>query len=239
MKLDILYEDTDYIIIHKPSGLLSIPDRHNAEIASALQIVRHTFDSVLVVHRLDRDTSGILCFAKNEASHKYLSSLFANRTIEKFYLGIVHGSMPEASGVIDAAIMEHPTVNGKMIIHQKQGKPSITKFEVIENFGLYSLVQFSILTGRTHQIRVHMQHYGHSIVGDGVYGKADPIYISQLKKRFKLSKNEEEERPILHRLALHASKLKFIREDGSPLTVECPLPKDMQATVQQCRKWLR
>jgi 23S rRNA pseudouridine955/2504/2580 synthase/23S rRNA pseudouridine1911/1915/1917 synthase len=135
--------------------------------------------------------------------------------------------------------MEHPVIKGKMIIHQKQGKPSITKFEVMESFGLYTFVKFDILTGRTHQIRVHMQNYGHPIVCDEVYGKVDPVFISQLKKKFKLSKEEEEEKPILQRLALHAFRLCFTDAAGKAIDVEAPLPRDMNAMLKQCLKWMK
>lgn len=239
MKLDLLYEDSHYIIVNKPSGLLSIPDRHNAAIPSVLGLLRLQFPSVFTIHRLDKDTSGILCFAKDEDTHRYTSQLFEKREVKKNYIGIVHGSMQEESGVIEDAIMEHPVIKGKMIIHQKQGKPSITKYEVIESFGLYSFVKFDILTGRTHQIRVHMQNYGHPIVCDVMYGKPDPVFISQLKKKFKLSKDEEEEKPILSRLALHAFRLNFMGPDGKEIDIEAPLPKDMNAMLNQCRKWLK
>ena len=125
-----------------------------------------------------------------------------------------------------------------MMIHQKQGKPSITQYKVLESFGLFSVVEFDIQTGRTHQIRVHMQNIGHPIVCDSLYGKADGIFLSQLKRNFKLSKQEETERPVLNRMALHASFLSFPSASGEVIQVEAPLPKVMQAFVQQCRKWL-
>ncbi|MCF8292344.1 MAG: RluA family pseudouridine synthase [Chitinophagaceae bacterium] len=239
MKLDILYEDEHYIIVNKPSGLLSIPDRHNAAIPSVTGLLRSMYPSIFIIHRLDKDTSGILCFAKDEETHRYTSQLFEHRQVKKNYIGIVHGSMANESGTIEDAIMEHPVIKGKMIIHQKQGKPSITKFEVMESFGLYTFVKFDILTGRTHQIRVHMQNYGHPIVCDEVYGKVDPVFISQLKKKFKLSKEEEEEKPILQRLALHAFRLCFTDAAGKAIDVEAPLPRDMNAMLKQCLKWLK
>lgn len=238
-KLEILYEDDHYIIVNKPSGMLSIPDRHNANIPSVTGILRSMYPSIFIIHRLDRDTSGIICFAKDEETHRYTSQLFEHREVKKNYVGIVHGAMIDESGTIEDAIMEHPYIKGKMLIHQKQGKPSITKYDVLESFGLYSFVKFDILTGRTHQIRVHMQNHGHPIVCDTMYGTPDPVFISQLKKRFKLSKDEEEEKPILSRLALHAFRLNFIGVDGKEIDIEAPLPKDMNAMLNQCRKWLK
>ena len=121
-----------------------------------------------------------------------------------------------------------------MILHAK-GKPSFTEFEVLEDFKRFSWVKFKILTGRTHQIRVHAQYIGHSIVGDELYGDGKPVFLSSLKKKYNLSKAEIEERPILSRLALHSASLKFILNDDE-LLFEAPLPKDLKALLQQLRK---
>jgi 23S rRNA pseudouridine955/2504/2580 synthase/23S rRNA pseudouridine1911/1915/1917 synthase len=123
-----------------------------------------------------------------------------------------------------------------MIIH-KRGKASVTDYEVLEEFGKYSFVRFQIHTGRTHQIRVHMQYLGHPLVCDDLYGDPTPILLSTLKKKFKLSKNELEERPIMSRLALHAAALHFKDATGEKLQLEAEMPKDMRALLQQLRKW--
>jgi 23S rRNA pseudouridine1911/1915/1917 synthase len=118
----------------------------------------------------------------------------------------------------------------------KKGKESSTEYEVLENFRLFSWMQFRILTGRTHQIRVHMKHLGHPIVCDELYGDGKPVFISSIKrKKFNLSKDEEAERPILSRLALHAAKLKF-QLNNSTYELEAELPKDLRALLQQLRK---
>ncbi|HQW46005.1 MAG: RluA family pseudouridine synthase [Bacteroidetes bacterium] len=239
MKLSIIYEDDDYIIINKPSGVLSIPDRHNAELPSVTKVLRDKYASIFIVHRIDKETSGCICFAKNEEAHKYASMLFEKRLIEKKYLGIVHGSFDQASGIIEDAIMEHPVIKGKMIINQKQGKPSTTVYETIANYGTYSLVSFHILTGRTHQIRIHSANLGHPIVCDALYGLTNPVYISSLKKKYKMSKDILEETPILNRLALHAFSLKFTTAKGKQIVAEAPLSKDMDAMLKQCNKWLK
>jgi 23S rRNA pseudouridine1911/1915/1917 synthase len=173
IKPDIIYEDEHYIIVNKPSGLLSIPDRHNDSIPSVTGLLRQLYPSVYIVHRIDRVTSGILCFAKDEETHRYTSQLFEHRQVSKHYLGLVHGTLAAEEGIIERAMMEHPVIKGKMMIHQKQGKPSTTKFKVVEAFGLYSLVEFDLLTGRTHQIRLHISDYGNPIVCDELYGKPD------------------------------------------------------------------
>lgn len=239
MKLDIIFEDDQYVFVNKPSGVLTIPDRHNAELNSVVGALRKRYESIFIVHRLDRDTSGCLCFAKDEQTHKYTSQLFEKRGVDKYYLGVVHGDVFPTSGLIDAAIMEHPVLKGKMIVNQKQGKPSQTEYEVIHNFGKYSFVQFKLLTGRTHQIRVHCKNMEHPLLCDVLYGKDESIFISELKKKYHLSKTEEEEKPILNRLALHAFKLNFKNEAGKEINIEAPLPRDLNALLKQCQKWLK
>lgn len=234
MRPAILFENEMFIAIDKPSGLLSIPDRLGQEI-SLKDILKETYGDIYTVHRLDRDTSGVIVFAKTEAAHKLLSRLFEGRDMEKYYLGLVYGNLVTGSGSIDAPIMEHPGKATKMMTHAK-GKASLTDYEVLQSFRLYSWVQFRIHTGRTHQIRVHMQHLGHPIVCDEIYGDAKPLLLSSLKKNFKLAKTAGEEKPILSRLALHSHRLSFT-VDGKIYDLEAPLPKDLRAVLQQLTKW--
>lgn len=237
MQLEILYDDADLIIINKPSGALVIPDRFNSALPSLGRVLEAQLgQQIWVVHRLDRDTSGAICFAKNEQTHRYLSGLFQEREVNKYYLGLVHGRVTPEKARIEKAIIEHPTIKGKMIV-AKKGKASITDYEVLEQWPLYSLLQFQIHTGRTHQIRVHMQSIGHSIVCDEVYGDGKPFLLSSIKKKYKRSDNEEEERPLLNRLALHAFRLEFIKADGTEIKVQAPLPRDIAACVKQLNKW--
>jgi 23S rRNA pseudouridine1911/1915/1917 synthase len=231
---EILIENDHFIVLNKPSGLLSIPDREGKEF-SLKQMLQEKYGEIFTVHRLDRDTSGIIVFAKDEHTHKYLSQAFEERTVEKYYLGIVNGVPPEKKMTIDEPIAENTTKRGVMLIHQR-GKQSITDYEVLEEFGKFSLLRFRIHTGRTHQIRVHMQHVGHPIVVDPLYGDGSPILVSSFKKKYNLSKSEEEERPILGRLGLHAEKLLFNDAQGNSHMVEAPLHKDMRALLQQLRK---
>ena len=121
----------------------------------------------------------------------------------------------------------------------RKGKESITEYEVLDSYRQYSWLQFKILTGRTHQIRVHMKHLGHPVVCDELYGDGKPVFLSQLKKKFNLSQSELEERPILNRLALHSAQLSFKGVGGEEYTLEAPLPKDLRATINQLGKQVK
>ena len=235
MKASLLFENDDFVAVNKEAGMLTIPDRHDDAQPSLYRILSQQYGKIFIVHRLDRDTSGLILFAKNEPTHKYLSRLFEQRNIEKKYLGIVRGSMPDKKGVVNEPIAEHPTRKGVMII-SKKGKPSLTDYEVVEDYGIYSLVQFNIHSGRTHQIRVHTQSLGHPIICDTVYGDGKPILLSSFKKKYKLSQHDLEERPIISRPALHSHSLLFKDIHQKELSVEAPLPKDMKALLQQLKK---
>lgn len=232
---DIIKETGQFIAVNKPSGLLSIPDREGKDISLKV-LLQQQYGPIFTVHRIDRDTSGVIVFARDEATHKFLSEAFQERTVEKYYTGIVNGIITEKKQTIDAPIMEHPGKQGVMIIHKK-GKPSVTDYEVMEEYGKYSVVRFRIHTGRTHQIRIHMKNIGHPIVCDPVYGDGAPVLVSSLKSRYNLSKAEEEERPILNRLGLHAQQLIFTDTEGTQHNIEAPLHKDMRALIQQLKKW--
>ncbi len=233
MKPDIIFEDDLLIALNKPSGLLSIPDREGKEI-SLKQILQNNYKEIFTVHRLDKGTSGVIVFAKDENTHKQLSQLFETHATEKIYTGLVHGTPSPAHGKIEAAIMQHPSGNNKMVINAK-GKLSVTDYEVLENFKRFAWVQFKILTGRTHQIRIHAQHIGNSIICDELYGDGKPVYLSSLKSKYNLSKKEETEKPLLQRLALHSASLKFNLNDKEYF-FEATIPKDLKALLQQLRK---
>jgi len=132
--------------------------------------------------------------------------------------------------------MEHPAKPGIMVVN-RNGKASLTDYKVEEELGPYSLVKFQIHTGRTHQIRVHMQFLGHPIACDDLYGDGRPVLLSSIKRNFKLSRSEEQERPILARLGLHSQSLRFTDAAGTLHTLEAEMPKDMRALLQQLRKW--
>ena len=234
MKFETIFENEFFIAINKPSGLLSIPDRFGKD-PSLKSLLQEKLGKIFTVHRLDRDTSGLIVFAKDEVTHKHLSQAFEGRDVEKFYLGLVNGIMMNKEGTIDIPIMEHPGKTTLMMPHKK-GKPSVTDYKVLEEFGLYSLVEFQIHTGRTHQIRVHAKYLEHPVVCDNLYSDGQPVLLSSIKRKFKLSKDELEERPLLNRLALHSHRLIFTDAQGIVHDLEAPLSKDMKALIQQLRK---
>jgi 23S rRNA pseudouridine955/2504/2580 synthase/23S rRNA pseudouridine1911/1915/1917 synthase len=236
MRIDeyILQETEDWVAINKPSGLLTIPDRIGKDI-SLKTILKERHGETFTVHRLDRDTSGLVVFAKNEEAHKHLSQQFEARETRKIYNGLVIGKPFQPSGVINEPISEHPVKKGLMTVYRK-GKESITEYEVLQSFRLFTWMQFRILTGRTHQIRVHMKHIGNPIVCDELYGDGKPVFISQIKHNYNLSKDELEERPLLARLALHAAQLTFQDLKGQEVALEAPMPKDLRALLSQLNK---
>jgi 23S rRNA pseudouridine1911/1915/1917 synthase len=222
-----------FVAVNKPSGLLSIPDREGKE-PSLKVLLEQQYGKIFTVHRIDRDTSGAIVFAKDAATHKQLSQMFEGRAVEKEYVGLLNGRLYPESGTVDIPLAEHSVLKGKIITHAR-GKASITDYRLLEAFRFHSWASFRIHTGRTHQIRVHMQHLGHPLVCDPLYGDGAPVFVSQLKKKYNLSKAEESERPILSRLALHSQLLRFTL-NGETYTIEAELPKDLRATLQQLRK---
>ncbi len=234
MKFETIYENEHFIAINKPSGLLSIPDRMGKD-PSLKILLQEKLGKIFTVHRLDKDTSGLIVFAKDEDTHKFLSQAFESRDVEKFYLGLVNGILMNKEGTIDIPIMEHPGKTTLMMPHKK-GKPSVTEYKMLEEFGMYSFLQFQIHTGRTHQIRVHAQYLDHPIVCDPLYGDGQPILLSSFKRKFKLSKDEFDERPLLNRIGLHSYQLRFTDAQGTHHQLEAPLAKDMKALLQQLRK---
>lgn len=238
LKPEILFENPEIIAVSKPSGLLTLPDRFDALQNSLRGMLAERYGEAYTIHRLDRDTSGLIIFARTLDAQRHYTGLFEERKVEKTYLGLVQGRMPEASGTLDQPMGQHPHIKGRMAVVRK-GKYAITHYAVEENIGRYSLLSFRIETGRTHQIRVHMQHAGHPIACDPIYGTPEPILLSSIKRNFNLSRTEESERPLLDRLALHAWKLSITDMQGETMTLEAPLPKDMQACLKQLRKWTR
>lgn len=236
MKLSelIIFENENLVAVNKPSGLLSIPDREGKEI-SLKEILLEKYPGIFTVHRLDRETSGLIIFAKNSAAHRHFSAQFENRKSVKIYNGLVVGSLLQKEGVMDAPIAENMVKRGTMIIHRR-GKQAITDYKVLDDFKIYSWLQFQIHTGRTHQIRVHAKELGHPLACDAIYGDGKALYLSSFKNKFKLSKDVLEEKPLLSRLALHAFQLQIEDISGATILLEAALHKDLRATLQQLGK---
>jgi 23S rRNA pseudouridine1911/1915/1917 synthase len=237
MKPDILYDDNDIIIVSKAAGVLTIPDRFDHEKPSVVGSLSAIYGKVFIVHRIDRETSGILVFAKNEMAHRHLSMQFEAKTTQKIYAALVEGRLQPESGEIDKPIGEHHTIPGKMTI-AGNGKRSLTLFKAVEYFKNFTLAEADIKTGRTHQIRVHFASIGFPLAVDSVYGRREKLLLSEIKlKRFNIGKYEAEQ-PIMQRTTLHAWKLTLEHPTtGEQMAFEAPLPKDFSALLSQLRKW--
>ena len=233
----ILHEDEQMLLVYKPSGLLTIPDRYDPQKANLQRWLQNSREQVLVVHRLDRETSGLICFAKTKQAHQLLNSQFQQRTVDKVYLALVDGHLSQKEGIIDGAIAPSKSGTGKMLV-AKNGKPSLTTYRVLESFSYYSLIEATIKTGRTHQVRVHFQSIGHPLAIDALYGQRDRIFLSSIKgRKYRRGKNLEE-RPLMSRTTLHAHRLSFDHPtSGERMQFESELPKDFSALLKQLRKW--
>ncbi|MCW3128354.1 MAG: pseudouridine synthase [Bacteroidetes bacterium] len=231
----VIYIDDDILIADKPSGITVIPERFNTEKPSLQSILEAKHGKLWVVHRLDRETTGVVCFGRNEEAHKSLSKQFEGRDVKKIYKVIVSGRMEGTAGEIDSPIMERPNKLGTMMIHSK-GKEALTLFEVEEQFRSCALLNVEIKTGRTHQIRVHFASAGHPLLVDSVYGANGSFLLSTIKKKYKQS--DEEERPVIARLTLHSYSLTLTHpKTGEEMQFTSPLPHDMDTLLKLLRKY--
>lgn len=243
---DFLINDDDVAAVNKPAGLATIPGR--AETTSVLQEVAvqlglpstGTADPrVRVVHRLDKETSGVLLFAKHTAAQRFLSHQFQNNTIQKEYLALVTGKAPQDEGEIDAPLAPHPTQKERMHV-SKHGRPAMTSWKVEQRFRGYTLLRVFPKTGKTHQIRVHLKSIGLPLAVDPLYhpvppGKPAGLFLSSFKRDYRTARGDEE-RPLIARLTLHAERLTFVHPNGSNVTLEAPVPKDLRAALHQLRR---
>ena len=239
MNYELLHEDEDLLVVNKPAGLLTIPDRNGEKDSLHAQLERK-YGKVFIVHRLDRETSGILCFARNETAHRHLSMQMEHPTADKYYTALVDGELHHEEGEIDKPIGEHASIPGKMSIRMT-GKPSLTFYRVAERFKRFTLADVLIKTGRTHQIRIHFQSIGYPLAVDALYGRRPGFLLSELKgKSYKSGKFSDDERPIMERTSLHAARLKLDHpKTGLRMEFQAELPKDFAALLNQLRKWNR
>lgn len=184
--LDIVYEDDDVLVINKPKGMVVHPAPGNPDNTLVNAIMSHcgdrlsTINTVVrpgIVHRIDKDTSGLLVVAKNDAAHNGLADQFKVHSIDRVYYAVVKGTFREKTGKIDAPIGRHPTQRKKMTVTDKNAKHAVTHFKVVEELNGYTLIECRLETGRTHQIRVHMQYIGHILLGDTLYGDKNKLGI--------------------------------------------------------------
>ncbi|MFC7392484.1 RluA family pseudouridine synthase [Scopulibacillus cellulosilyticus] len=223
--LDIIYEDQDVLVVNKPRGMVvhPAPGHYTGTLVNGL--LYHCNDlsginGVLrpgIVHRIDKDTSGLLVVAKNDKSHQSLAEQLKAKTTHRIYLAIVHGVLPHNEGTIDAPIGRDEKDRKKMAVTSKNSKEAVTHFYVEERFNKYTFVKCRLETGRTHQIRVHMAYIGHPVAGDPKYGPRKTLSINGQ--------------------ALHAAELGFNHPStGERMTFTAPLPADMEIELKKCRK---
>jgi 23S rRNA pseudouridine1911/1915/1917 synthase len=228
--LDVLYEDEHLLAVNKASGMIVHPGAGTGEDTLVHALLAHCAGGLSgvggverpgIVHRLDKETSGVLLVAKNDRAHRGLSEQFAGRHLRKEYLALVSGVPRLASGVIERAIARHPVHRERMTVGEG-GRPARTDWEVIEVFGdKAALVRCRIHSGRTHQIRVHLKSIGHPLLGDSIYGwRQSPIL------------------PVCPRVMLHAERIAFLHPiDARPLDFHAPLPADFQGMLDALRRW--
>ncbi len=220
----IVYEDEDLLVLNKPPGLVVHPGagRTSGTLVNALLAYDPRIAKVGsplrpgIVHRLDKDTSGLLVVARNEVSYLKLSAQIKDRKVSRTYLALVHGDLPLAAGTIEAPIGRHPILRRRMAV-VPTGRRAVTHYRVLERFGEYTLVEVSLETGRTHQIRVHLAHIGHPVVGDPVYARR--------RNPFGLT-----------RQALHAYRLALYHpRTGERMEFTVPLPDDLEEVLEKLR----
>ena len=243
--LDVLYEDDWLAVINKPPDMVVHPARGNwtGTLANALA---YRFRDALsrengtirpgIVHRLDRDTSGVILIAKDDRIHREVAMQFEKRTVHKEYLALTQGELERDSDYIEAAMKHHPREREKMIVASNpddpEAKPACSYYEVIERFRGYTLVKVQPRTGRTHQIRVHLLHAGCPVLADRMYGGRSQLFLSDIDP----SHSKTSDEILLQRQALHAFRLRFKHPHrGVWVEVEAPLPADMRRTLEQLR----
>lgn len=231
--VEILFEDESLIVLNKPAQLLVIPDRYNKSLASLSEILKTDLGSIFVVHRLDKETSGVLVFAKTAEAHAALNRQFEGREVEKIYHALVRGKVEEKKGLIELPLREDD--EGVVRVDKKNGKESMTEYEVIEELDGYSMVELRPRTGRTHQIRAHLKAIGLPVLADPLYGDGKPFFLSHIKARYK---SDGEEKPLLSRTALHASTISLLHPlTGQAVRWSAEMPKDMRSVVRVLRKY--
>lgn len=231
-----IYSDEDIIVLNKRSGILIAADRYNPDAPRLDLLAQDEFGKLYAVHRIDKDTSGIIIYARNLQAQRNLSMQFENRQVNKTYHALVYGHPLWEDLHVDLKLKPDGDNRHRTVVDKKFGKPSITDFHNFGSCGPYSWIEAKPKTGRTHQIRVHLAANGLSIVCDPLYsGNQKPLRLSEIKKKW--NGDEDEERPLLSRLALHAYKIEISHpKSGEKMIFTAPYPKDMEASRKQIAK---
>ena len=230
----IIFEDEDFLLVNKPPHLATLDERTADRGGSVLRLAKEHNPDLQAAHRLDKETSGALAFAKNPAAYRHLAMQFEHREVTKRYHAVVNG-IHDLEGV-SVYLPILPLKNGTAVkIDRAEGKEAETIFNTLQVYRGYTLVECIPITGRMHQIRVHLSCLKAPIVNDPQYG-GEPIFLSSLKRKFNLKKDTEEQ-PLIQRVALHARSLSFAVMNGDPIRVEAPYPKDFEVLVKQLNKF--
>lgn len=223
----LLWEDQHYMVVNKPPFIATLEDRSDP--INLLAMARGHVPDAQACHRLDKDTSGVLVFAKTPDAYRNLSIQFEKRQVQKFYHAVVDGIHDFRNLLVDAPIAKSD--DGIVKINKRDGKPAQTYFTTLTAFRFHTVVECRPITGRMHQIRIHLSLENASITGDEQYG-GKPFFLSSVKRGYNLKKLEEEQ-PIMKRMALHARKLIFYNLNAEEVSVDAPYPKDFQALIRQ------
>jgi RluA family pseudouridine synthase len=235
LDIPVLYSDDALLAVDKPSGVLSIPDRYDPDAPVAATQLRDDWGPLFVVHRLDKDTSGVLIYARTSDAHKALGSAFESRSVAKTYRALVRGSPSWDETSCELPLSPDGDRMHRTVLDAHNGKKSATSFTVVARYKNFALVEARPETGRTHQVRVHLAALGHPCLCDPLYGDGEALLLSKLKRRWK--GDPFDERPLLARAALHALSAEFDHPlTGSTLRIEAPLPKDLRAAISQLEK---
>jgi 23S rRNA pseudouridine1911/1915/1917 synthase len=235
-KIDVIYEDNEIVVLSKPAGVYTIPDRFDKEVPNLYTYLKKKYGTIFTVHRLDKDTSGIIVFAKNAEAHKNLNTQFEKHTVKKLYHILTEGIIREDSLDIDIPIIVNPAKKG-LSMPSARGKESLTKLKVLERFRNATFCEVELVTGRHHQIRVHCTAIGHPLLIDEFYGRNNLFMLSSVKRKFNLKKHTEEQ-PIISRITMHAFEISFIHPTtNQEVTYNSEYPKDFWALLQVLRKY--
>lgn len=228
----IIFENEDYIIINKPPHVSTLQERQDEHKQNILAMAKTYWEDAQVAHRLDKETSGALAIAKHPEAYRHLAIQFEKRKVNKIYHAIVDGLHDFKNELVDKGIL--PQNGSYVVIDNQEGKPAQTYFNTLKPFRRHTLVECKPLTGRMHQIRIHLATLKASIVEDTRYGGTH-IYLSDLKKKFNLKKDTDEQ-TLISRFALHAYELGFTLLNDEWLSVTAPYPKDIKALLAQLEK---